>query len=528
MDCNIIKDKLIDYIDNMLDKDEENLIHAHLEECIECKKEYEDIKESIDYIIENKYKIDTERTINLTPHYKGKKGRTRKLTRTGLIAVIISIILVITAYGTDFFDFLKWWEKSSEVRITAWEKLIDNGVGDILNISVTKDDVKITAESVIADEINTVILLRIEDLKNNIRLTPSFYGYEEDKTRGISIEGDIEKHQKTQEYILEYIELYAKEENTIRLMLITNPMTKEVGDIKINIRKLIDKINENDSRIIKEGNWDLEITANKIESKEVEIDEIMEFDDNEIKIKKITLAPTETNIEYEFKAYNNKMKYYLNSLSFLIEYDNKIYGPTNIGISHMPYTSSFGIAKGSDSLESLYLEDPSEIKLMVEQYRYSNNTYTNKGDKIYNIDFNNLPQIIEYNNSKITIEDIIYNEDSVEIIIKEDESNDRKYIVSDMNITYDIDEDGVRSIRSFFSYPTEWEVRDENGKVETRQNLIRNKRIYDFVNRQKIRITRSSDKEFGITNSLINQGHLHIIGQRYIGYPKNEISIKLK
>lgn len=523
MDCNLIKNKLLDYIDGILEQDEEVLVKEHLEQCEECNREYSELKSTIDYLENNKNRIDTTREINFN-HNKTKSKKIRKFTRTGLIAVVLTLFLVVTSYGTEIFDFMKFWKRSSEITETAWEKLIENGVGDRLDVSVINNDVKITAEGVIADELNTVILLRIEDLKGNIRYTP-FYGNGEDEINPITIDGDIGIHPIAKEHIVNSIRLYTEDENTLRLMLVAEPMTKDIGNIKISITRLIDMLNKDkESVVIKEGNWDIEISARKIKSKQFEIGEVIDLDGNELRIKKITLAPTETNVEYEFETYNSEKKYFLNLVSFVIEYKGKTYRMSTIGIPYNSYHNGYGTAKGSISLETLYLEDPSEIELIVEEYRYANKILTSKGDKRYNIDFNNLPQTIEYNDSQITIEDIIYNEDSVEIIIKEDDSKDRKYTETDMHITYDNGE----VITSIYAHTIESELRDDKGNVVDLDAILNNEKTYKYIIRKRIRINTSKDEEFYIPKEMIEKGVFYIQGQRYIEFPNKKITIKLK
>ena len=255
------------------------------------------------------------------------------------------------------------------------------------------------------------------------------------------------------------------------------------------------------------------------------MDEVIDLDGNEVRIKKITLAPTETNIEYEFETFNAEKKYFLNSLSFLVERGRKVYGKSNIGISYNSYHNGYGTVKGMTSLESLYLEDPSEIKLIVEEYRYSNKILTSKGDKRYNIDFDNLPQVIEYNDSKITIEDIIYEEDIAEIIIKEDDGKDRKYVRTDMHMEYDL---GERGTVYFYSNDMESEFRNDRGKVVNLEDKLYNEKTYNFIIRQKIRINRDKDLEYSIADDMIKQGVFYIQGQRFIEFPNKKIIIKLK
>lgn len=502
-----MKDKLLDYIDDNLSIKERKTIKEHLKTCEECNTEYVEIKSTIDYITDNSNKIDTNNELNLNPN-KVKIKSIGLFTRTGLIAIILSLMLVVTAFATDIFGFMKWWKKSSEIDISAWEKLIENGVGQKLDISVTDNDIKVTAEGIIADNLNTIILLRIEDLNGKIRFTPLRGGspYEESLTVG----GDIPNLHEDIPPIVNYHPLYAEEENTVRLMVKTDSMYKDEGNVEIHLNRLVSMINESEESVVEvSGNWDMTIPAKKIESKLYEIDETIDLDGNELIIRAITIAPTATRIEYSFETYNEEDRYYIDDITFLIEDGMKTYGRSELSSETKAYSSGRKYLRREFDIQSIYLEDPKDIDVIVNTYRY-----TTRGLKKYDIDWNNLPQVIEYDNSKITVEDIKYEDNNAEIIIKEDESKDREYIWS--NIRWKSDE----TQRSYGFYVTylEYETRDSKGRVKNLEDKFWTDEFYNFVFSQKLTL----DKEG------LDSGKLCIEGQDYIKYSNIRKNIKLR
>ena len=285
MDCNLVKDKLLDYIDGNLNREEMANIRKHLKVCQECSREYAHMESTINYIIDASNKIDTSMELNLNPNIDKKKVVGR-FTGMGLVAVVLSLILAVTVFATDILDFLKWWEKYSQREMSAWEDLIENGVGQKLAMSVTDKGIRVTAEGIIADDINTIILLKIEDLNGNIRFIP--YRGDSSNLSSISVGGDVRKSFENLPVLVNYSPLYEEDENTIKLMVYTEPLDKDEGIVEININKLISFINESEESIVEvRGNWKLAIPAKKLPSKVYYVDEEIDLDGNELVIEKI-------------------------------------------------------------------------------------------------------------------------------------------------------------------------------------------------------------------------------------------------
>lgn len=521
MNCNLIKDKLLDYIDGELNNEEERKIKEHLENCLECSNEYMELKSAINHLIYKLEKVDSSKEMDLDLKINKIKP-IRKITRTGLIAVALSLILVVSVFGTEMIGFMEWWKKSSEDKMLAWEQLIENGVGEKLDISVIDKDIKLTAEGIIADEINTVIILKIEDLKNSIRFTPA--SFKTKMTDSIRIDGDISRIREDIPPMLDYINLYSEEENAIRIMLKSEPMTKDEGNIEIYVSKLQSMINKDIESIVEvNGNWKLEIPAKKIKSQSYEINEVIDVDGNDLIIEKITLAPTATNIVYKFKEHNKDKGYIVNNISFVIKHNSKTYGYSKLSSVQNPFKDTSGYCIGNMPLESLYLENPEEIQLVVETFRYT----TVSNGKYYDIKINKLPQAIKYNGSNITIKNVIFNEDSTELIIKEDTRKNRKYVKSIIEIKA---KDNYYT-RQFTTY-TEFETRDNKGIVRDLENKGWNNKMYNLILEQKITLENDNFKRQLMnsknTNYELIPNKIYIKGQEFIKHPNIKKNIKLK
>lgn len=543
MNCKTIGERLIDYIEGELTNEENTEIKDHIENCSNCQNEYEELKSTIDYVVTNSECIDTNKDIKLNTNIKMRKS-VKRFTRTGLIAIVLSFILVVTAMATDLFGFMEYWKRSSEIVENAWEELIENGVGQKLDISTIDKGIKITAEGVISDELNTIIILKVEDLKGNNKYTPArnYSGNIED-SGGITLSGDISNDEQWGDSMLImsdfeplYSEVYAEDENTLKLMIWTNRLDKEKGNIDIRIDSL--QIITTPSPYVNEGkkisgNWNLSIPVEVVPSKTYQVNEIMDMDGQEVEIKQIIVAPTATSVQYGLNPYNKEKDYYIENISFLIKSEKETYEKSELSPNYTFFYPEDVYKEGEYKIQSLYLQDPKEIDLIINSYKAGT-----KGNQSYTIDYDNLPQTLEFKNNKITIEDIEMNEDSTRIVIKEDESKDRKYIKSDIRLGIKINENTIIAGKRYNSN-TEYifdatsidsEVRDEKGKVTKEGEWSDNH--YNYVFKQELII---SIEEFEWRNiegdnfeELLRPELIYVGGLHYIEFPNSKIKVKLK
>lgn len=531
MNCKDMEDRLMDYIDGELSSEESKEVEAHLESCSNCKRDYEEIKSTIDYVETKSNNINISKEINLNTNMKRRKQASR-FTRTGLIAIALSLIFVVSAVATDLFGFMEAWKKSSKITKSAWEELIDNGVGQKLDIWAIDKDIKITAEGVISDQLNTIILLKIEDLKDQNRYSPTKNYSETDNIQGLALSGDISTEQTWGDSLqimsdLEplYSEVYSEDENTIGLMVWTNPLSKDKGNIQI----LIDNLQVmdgsgpymNNGNTVS-GNWNLSIPVEVIESHTYKVDKAMDMDGHQVDIKQIIIAPTATSIQYGLNPYNEENDYYLENINFQIKSNNKIYEKSKISFNFTFLNPVKEYKEGEYKIESLYLKDPKDIELQITNYKART-----EGGQSYEIDYNNLPQTLEFKESKITIEDIELKEDSTRIIIREDESKDRKYISSEISTRIqgtmvekvDGKNQNVSVENLNFGHRLEFEIRDKNGK-STKEQWSENQ--YHYVFKQELII----EKDGSLIN--IKPELIYIDGLHYKEFPNSKIQIKLK
>lgn len=440
-----------------------------------------------------------------------------------LITNIIIISLVFTACETgkvenDNYFTSEHFKQESAKKINTWNRLMDNGLGQELDISVEDKGIRVTAEGVIADEINTFILIKIEDLEGNKKFTRTHpVDGNIDEYEWIELSGDIEKnlieYSSDDEYppIVNVKDIYQREKNINKLLLKTNKMRVDSGNINIKIRDLL-SMEYYDLQTVdrRQGNWDIDITAEKLDSKEYIVDKVLNIDENNITINKVTIAPTETKVEYTFNTFNSKKPYFINSYKFLLENEGEVYKDSILSEISSFHVNKVGRFTATASLESIYIEDPEEIDIIVQSYEYSNPI-----QKYYELDLDNLPQTLEYYDSKVIVESVKYTEDTTEIVIKEDTSEDREYFKSTI-YTKGFIEDADNGSWIFQQYSQPIRVYKPEEKVEIQTIVI------------DIKEVTSTEINEDNKDRLLKPKEIYIQGQKYIKYPNKKINLKLK
>lgn len=526
MDCNKIKEKLIDYIDNKVNTEDEKEIKSHLENCQECKIEYEELKQTISYIEDGSKTIGQDRKLNLNSLIREKKYF-ESFTRTGIIAMALSLILVVTAFGSEIFGFMDWWKKASQDQVLAWEKLIDNGIGQKLDTSITDKNIEVRVKGVIADDLNTIILFEVKDLNGKVRFTPSF----RDNTPfgPVTVGGDIDEEWEGIPPRVNFSNIYKEDGSIIDLIIKTDAMNREEGNISVNFHKFSSMINESEESIITvDGDWNFNIPVKKLKSKTYKIDKKIDLNGNELIINEIIVAPTTTSIKYKFDVYNEEKMKFLRDIYFSLKYKGNTYGRSELssGSGMGVAIKNFGYQESEDHMESLYLEDPEEIQVIIDTA-----IYASRGDQEYDIDWDNLPQAIEYQGSILIVKAIENTDEGIEVTILEDNSKDREYISSQIHLEkgaqVELEFDGEiikhnKNFSSFGSY-SKLETHDENGKIEDTTGVFWTNKMYNFVLEQKLGLNDYVFKNYKTEEenhkNLFKPDKLVIKGQEYIKYP---------
>lgn len=109
MKCEIIRDLLPSYVDELTSNESNIEIEEHIKTCTTCKNELDKMKENISMEL---VKINKEEIKPL-----------KKLNKRVLKSVIITILVVITLLGSYFYFFgFGWKVNSNDLKVTYYKK----------------------------------------------------------------------------------------------------------------------------------------------------------------------------------------------------------------------------------------------------------------------------------------------------------------------------------------------------------------------------------------------------------------------
>ncbi|SDK68180.1 DUF4179 domain-containing protein [Natronincola ferrireducens] len=414
MNCERIKNQLIDYLEGGMSNKEEKIIEEHMEDCEACKRELEELKAAIDYIKEESNEIiapedfieGIKDKVKPSPQTTFKPPRKR---RTAIMVAILLTLFVITAFATEGFGLLNWWRDLSIRESRSVYELLDEGYGDKVDLRAVDQDISITVESILADDIKTVILLEIEDLKGaNPYITTR---------NGTRFEGSFEYDEDIPEEFREIgyslLTLHSEEQHKRRFLLNLGPLKEKESTLSLNITALENTLT--DSHEVVEGNWSFEIPVTKYDITTHPINQEVEVDGNLLLIEELVVGPTATLLTYSYDPKQNReytLEYFsdIRLISNGKQYQSRFFGG---------YSSSIEgrYAQHRMEFDTIYLDNPKEVEISVGGYHVHVKANAYESFEI-NID-KSFPQQFEYKGSPIIIEDVIVGEDRTEVIVLE-------------------------------------------------------------------------------------------------------------
>ncbi|WZL72987.1 DUF4179 domain-containing protein [Clostridiaceae bacterium 35-E11] len=405
MICKEIQKHLLEYVEQSMDEGKRKEIAVHIKACEECKKELKELKEAIHFIEDHKNQVSIpygfmERLRNQQKDIQRKINKPKKRLMSGFLVAAILTLFVVTAFGLEGFNVIEWWKNQSLKESESIEELIDKGYGDRLNLTAEDQGVKITIESVIADDINTVLLMEIVDMKGNIKYEPS---YEKD---GIMAKGNFFYDKDAVGSVYErngesptggsFI-FYTPEENRTRIITTLNPVGSSQETIDFIIKELR-KLGPDKDQILK-GNWRFQIPVKKYDAYTYGVNQEIDLDGTPVTVEKIVIAPTATVLTYSYKNRQDKINYMHNLRIEAngVEYRQRPYG------TEFYYSDNKGFERQTFEFDSMYFDLPKEIKIKIDGYHVTVEKYKKldiKWDKSF-------PQTFMYMGSPITIESVV-------------------------------------------------------------------------------------------------------------------------
>ncbi|MGV8981850.1 DUF4179 domain-containing protein [Clostridium sp.] len=399
MKCDEIRQSFMDYLDGSLTAEEEKNLINHLEVCTECREELAELKRLV-----NKIDISFD-DINVPEDFmknirarasiidfKGAKRKRRPL-RVLLIAAVILTMSVLTVFAArnPIMELIK--RISPESRIN---NIVDKGMGDRLNISKIDKNIKITITDVVADDIQTLISFKIEDLKSGKEYRVKYDDGIDIKERwGAQIKDTTIKM---------YNSVFSTEGKG---MLTLYPIDTDKKTINLAFIRLETKLS--DTKEVIEGNWDFEIPIKKNIGKSYDIKASVKVDDYIIFFNRINISPTLTTLYFNHSSGYNRNEEILGLEDMRIIANGKEYKPYNYGNGDWNPYSTIGYGDTQMTFDSMYFDNPKDIQIKLSRISIR---ITEEKPKEFVVNLDEAsPQEFEYLGTKLYIDNLKVGED---------------------------------------------------------------------------------------------------------------------
>ncbi len=471
MDCKKIRAGFIDYMDGSLKDEERRLIDGHLENCKDCREELIAMKVMVNDInisnndinIPSDFMDNIKNRVNKTIALRKKK----KPLRVILIAAAILVMSAVTVFASqgELLDFIKSLNPKNRIS-----NLVDKGVGNRLNISKVDKNIKITVTDVAADDIQTLISFKIEDLKDGKSYHASY-------TDGINIK---ERWGRAGEEtgIDMYTSLFNVEgENTLTLY----PIDTKEKTIHLSFNKL--QLDSGEAKEYVEGNWEFEIPIKKYEGKSYEIHESIKLDKYTVYFRKINISPTLTTLHFDHDNVSSDEEM-LGLEDVRIIANGKEYKPYNFGHGSWDSYSTVGYGSSEMTFDSMFFDNPKNIEIKIG--RISTKAIEDEPKEfVINLD-ETSPQEFEYLGTKMYIDNLKIG-DNITFDLSQSIDN-RKYEVLDNKFQSVEGWGGKKYFAGASNFAEAYYVDKDNIKYEcfdalSKWDKIRNKKPVFYVSK---------------------------------------------
>ena len=186
-ECNIIRDLLPLYVEDMVSEETTQFVKEHLTECKNCKEYYETMK-STDGFVEKKN--DNSEDIKMISGLKNIKNKINKKIRNIVLCAVATVIIVIVGFNLLFNVALKtisYDDISISADVYSLAELVENSVendnSNLIEVKIPElGTMKLTKDTIKEDEYVTVISVGSEyfireiksEVKNNTLYISSF------------------------------------------------------------------------------------------------------------------------------------------------------------------------------------------------------------------------------------------------------------------------------------------------------------------------------------------------------------------
>ena len=142
MKCDVIKDLLVLYAEDMCSDETKVMVEEHLENCEKCKKQLENYKKKLE--VEKKADTEPQKENELKPMKKVKKKLFWGRAKIAILSVFIAIIFIIIGglfYGQMSNNWLSFSAISDSIKIKhACQELVDGNTEPFMDVLAHRMD----------------------------------------------------------------------------------------------------------------------------------------------------------------------------------------------------------------------------------------------------------------------------------------------------------------------------------------------------------------------------------------------------
>lgn len=428
--CEKFQKHYIDYLEKSMERPAKIEFEIHLYNCRECQEDLASFQEVAmtrlnhiegdhDLTVHPQLMENVKKRLSDQKEHRQLKFKIRKKWALGFASAFAFIMAIGFITGAFPKVYYAWTE--DDVHLRAF---LQEGFGQRLNLEAESDGVKVKIKGVVADDIQTLVFYEIHDMEEDKQYFMTF----EDGLAVVN-EFDIMKRETYPRYSIPDVEaeMNKKEKNVFYGKVALRPLEEDQGDIKLRITK-IQRLTDNPSLAFgftsgdyKTGEWSFEFPVTKQPSMEYEINEQRELEGVAVRLEKLIVAPTATQLQFGINT--EKLEKRIDFLNFKsLEVNDKKVKADRYGSQFMDYQLDGAWTGFLAHFAPLYGEKVKDFKAHLDSIYLSivdHRTIELSGNQTF-------PQNIKYAGSTLFIDKVDAGQ-STEVIVRNDDLENREF-----------------------------------------------------------------------------------------------------
>lgn len=406
MTCNIEKERLLDLVESNLQTSKEIELRKHIENCSECAVIVKELEGTIHLIVEEGNKIIApDNFLHMIKQITFKKDyRKEKRISIGIIAALLSLLMVTTALATGGLESITdWWKKVIDREQAILQQNIEMGFAEPINLVSEDNGIRMTITYVVADDLSTQIYYEIEDIQGKGRYD-LFWEPTDSKYRSINQKSGLYTEQKDAQWG----------------KLTLDPIRVAEKQISLNFDKMVrvgDHMGEikpysNRAELVA-GDWNFRIPIKKSPIITYNINQTVEIEGVSVKFEQLVSGPTIAILKY--RSIEGESNLPIQNIGIQnIKSNGKDYE-----LSSSSSSWEIGMGNNNRNFESyfqpIYNDNPEQVIIEI-----SGITVGYNGHESFEIGPDgNFPQQLNYYDNEISIENVTHDQEGYKLVLIE-------------------------------------------------------------------------------------------------------------